>query len=101
MMLMILKGYEKAEAGTMPSAEAVAAMMKYNEAMQKAGILLSLEGLHPPSMGARVSFAEGKPKVTDGPFAETKEVVGGFWMIQVNSKAEAIEWALALPRRRE
>jgi hypothetical protein len=97
MMLMIPKGYEKAEAGTMPSAEAVAAMMKYNEEMQKAGILLGLEGLHPPSMGARVSFAGGKPKVTDGPFAETKEVVGGFWMIRVNSKAEAIAWASRCP----
>ncbi len=97
MMLMIPKGYEKAEPGAMPSAEAVAAMMKYNEAMQKAGILLSLEGLHPPSMGARISFPGGKPKVTDGPFAETKEVVGGFWMIRVNSKAEAIGWASRCP----
>jgi len=64
-----------------PDAKAVAAMMKYNEALQKAGVLLALDGLHPPSMGARVSFAGGKPKVTDGPFAETKEVLGGYWMI--------------------
>jgi hypothetical protein len=97
MMLMIPKGYEKAEPGTMPSAEAVAAMMKYNQEMQKAGILLGLEGLHPPSMGARVSFPGGKPKVTDGPFAETKEVLGGYWMIRVNSMAEAIEWASRCP----
>ena len=97
MMLMIPKGYEKAAPGTMPDAKAVAAMMKYNESLQKAGVLLALEGLHPPSMGARVSFAGGKPKVTDGPFIETKEVLGGYWMIQVKSKAEAIEWAKRAP----
>jgi hypothetical protein len=96
-MLMIPKGYEQAKPGTMPDTKAVAAMMKYNQELQKAGALLTLEGLHPPSMGARVSFAGGKPKVTDGPFTETKEVVGGFWMIQVNSKAEAIEWASRCP----
>src|SRR3989442_5580286 len=90
MMLMIPKGYEKAEPGTMPDAEGVAAMMKYNEALQKAGVLLALDGLHPPSMGARVTFAGGKPKVTDGPFTEAKEVVGGYWMIQVKSKEEAV-----------
>jgi len=97
MMLMIPKGYEKAAPGTMPDAKAVAAMMKYNESLQKAGVLLALEGLHPPSMGARVSFAGGKPKVTDGPFIETKEVLGGYWMIQVKSKEEAIEWASRCP----
>ncbi len=97
MMLMIPKGYEKAAPGTTPDAKAVAAMMKYNEALQKAGVLLALDGLHPPSMGARVSFAGGKPKVTDGPFPEAKEVVGGYWMIQVKSKAEAIEWASRCP----
>src|ERR1700675_4051923 len=97
LMLMIPKGYEQARPGTMPDAKAVAAMMKYNQELQKAGVLLTLEGLHPPSMGARVTFAGGKPKVTDGPFTETKEVVGGFWMIQVNSKAEAIEWASRCP----
>jgi hypothetical protein len=75
-------------------------MMKYNEAWQKAGVLRGLEGLHPPSMGVRVSFPGGKPKVTDGPFAEAKEVVGGYWMIEVKSKEEAIEWA-KLPRLRE
>ena len=97
MMLMIPKGYEKAAPGTMPDAKAVAAMMKYNAALQKAGVLLALEGLHAPSMGARVSFAGGKPKVTDGPFIETKEVLGGYWMIKVNSKQEAIEWASRCP----
>jgi hypothetical protein len=97
MMLMIPKGYEKAEPGAMPSAEAVAAMMKYNKSLQKAGVLLALDGLHPPSMGARVAFAGGKAKVTDGPFAEAKEVVGGYWMIQVKSREEAIEWATRCP----
>ena len=97
MMLMIPKGYEKAAPGTMPDAKAVAAMMKYNESLQKAGVLLALDGLHPPSMGARVSFSGGKPKVTDGPFTETKEVLGGYWMIQVKSKEEAVEWASRCP----
>jgi len=97
MMLMIPKGYEQAQPGTVPSAEAVAAMMKYNESLQKAGVLLALDGLHPPSMGARVTFKGGKPKVTDGPFAEAKEVVGGYWMIQVKSREEAIEWASRCP----
>jgi hypothetical protein len=97
MMLMIPKGYEKAAPGTTPDAKAVAAMMKYNESLQKAGVLLALDGLHPPSMGARVSFPGGKPKVTDGPFIETKEVLGGYWMIEVKSKAEAVEWASRCP----
>jgi hypothetical protein len=97
MMLMIPKGYESAAPGTMPEAKAVEAMMKYNEALQKAGVLLALDGLHPPSMGARVSFEGGKPRVTDGPFAEAKEVLGGYWMIQVRSKEEAIEWAKRCP----
>jgi len=97
MMIMIPKGYEQAAPGTMPDAKAVEAMMKYNEALQKAGVLLALDGLHPPSMGARVSFAGGRPKVTDGPFAEAKEVVGGYWMIQVKSKEEAIQWAMRCP----
>ncbi len=97
MMLMIPKGYEGAAPGAMPEAEKVAAMMKYNESLQKTGVLLGLEGLHPPSMGARVSFAGGQAKVTDGPFSETREVVGGYWMIQVGSKAEAIEWAMRCP----
>jgi hypothetical protein len=81
----------------MPDAKAVAAMMKYNESLQNAGVLLGLDGLHPLSMGARVSFSGGKPKVTDGPFIETKEVLGGYWMIQVKSKQEAVEWASRCP----
>ena len=97
LMLMIPKGYDTAKPGTMPDAKAVAAMMKYNDSLQKAGVLLSLDGLHPPSMGARVTFAGGKPKATDGPFAEAKEVIGGFWMIQVKSKEEAVEWASRCP----
>ena len=97
MMLVIPRGYEKAAPGTMPEADRVAEMMKYNEALQKAGVLLALDGLHPPSMGARVSFTGGKPKVTDGPFAEAKEVLGGYWMIQVKSREEAIEWARRAP----
>jgi hypothetical protein len=97
MMLMIPKGYEKAEPGAMPPADGVAKMMKYNESLQKAGVLLALDGLHPPSMGARVSFAGGKPKITDGPFPEAKEVLGGYWMIQVKSKEEAVEWASRCP----
>lgn len=97
MMLIIPKGYETAKPGAMPDPRAVEAMMKYNQELQKAGVLLALDGLHPPSMGARVSFAGGKPTVTDGPFAEAKEVLGGYWMIQVKSKEEAIEWAKRCP----
>ena len=97
MMLIIPKGYEQARPGTVPDPNSVAAMMKYNQSLQKAGVLLMLDGLHPPSMGARVSFSAGKPKVTEGPFAETKEVIGGYWMIQVKSKQEAIEWASRCP----
>ncbi len=97
MMLMIPKGYEQAAPGTRPDPKAVAAMMKYNESLQKAGVLLALDGLHPPSAGARVSFQGGKAKVTDGPFVEAKEVIGGYWMIQVKSRAEAIEWASRCP----
>ena len=97
MMLVIPKGYESAPQDAMPSADAVAKMMKYNEDLARAGVLLSLDGLVPPSAGARVSFSGGKPKVTDGPFAEAKECVGGYWMIQVKSKEEAIEWAKRAP----
>ena len=97
MMLMIPKGYESAKPGTMPDAKAVEAMMKYNESLKKAGVLITLDGLHPPSMGARVSFPGGKPKVTDGPFTEAKEVLGGYWMIEVGSKEEAVAWASRCP----
>ena len=88
MMLMIPKGYETAAPGAMP---------RYNEALKDAGVLITLDGLHPPSMGARVSFAGGKPLVTDGPFAEAKEVLGGYWMIEVKSREEAIAWATRCP----
>jgi len=97
MMLMIPKGYENAAPGAMPDPKAVQAMMKYNEELQKAGVLLALDGLHPPSEAARVSFAAGTPTVLDGPFAEAKEVVGGYWMIQVRSRDEAIQWATRCP----
>lgn len=97
MLLMIPKGYENAAPDTMPNAKAVEAMMKYNEALQQAGVLISLEGLHPPSVGARVTFNGGKATVTEGVSPEVKEVLGGYWMIQVNSKAEAIEWAARCP----
>ena len=97
MMLMIPKGYEKASPGAMPDAKAVEAMMKYNKSLQEAGVLLSLEGLHPPSMGTRITFSRGKARVANGPFAGAKETLGGFWMIQVNSREEAIEWAKRCP----
>jgi hypothetical protein len=97
MMLMIPRGYETAAPDAMPSAEAVAAMMKYNEALKEAGVLITLDGLHPPATGARISFEGGKPVVTDGPFTESKEVIGGYWMIDVKSRDEAIAWAKRCP----
>ena len=98
MMLMIPHGYESAAPGTVPDdVERVGSMMAFNESLQKAGVLIGCEGLHPPSMGARVSFPGGKPKVVDGPFAEAKEVLGGYWLIDVASRAEAIEWASRCP----
>ncbi|MEO8857522.1 MAG: YciI family protein [Burkholderiaceae bacterium] len=97
MMLMIPKGYETAKPGTMPDAKAVEAMMQYNASLQQAGVLLALDGLHPPSMGARVRYAGGKAQVTDGPFAEAKEVLGGYWIIDVKSREEAIQWAMRCP----
>ena len=97
MMLMIPKGYENAAPGTLPNAEAVAAMMKYNDALRDAGVLVALDGLHPPSMGARVHFYGGKARVVDGPFAEAKEVLGGYWVIDVASKQAAIDWAKRCP----
>jgi hypothetical protein len=81
----------------MPDAKAVEEMMKYNRSLQQAGVLLALDGLHPPSMGARITFSGGKPKVSSGPFPEANEVLGGYWMIQVDSKEEAIEWASRCP----
>ena len=100
MMLMIPRGYHCAEPGATPSADAVAAMMKYNEALKEAGVLVTLDGLFPPATGARVSFESGKPVVTDGPFTESKEVIGGYWMIDVKSRDEAIAWAKRCPASR-
>lgn len=104
MMFMIPKVYqpgtpaeEQAGEGFAPPAEAIEAMMKFNEELAKAGALISLEGLHPPAKGARVSFKGGTPSVTDGPFTEAKEVIGGYWVIDVDSKEEAIEWAQKCP----
>ena len=97
MMLMIPLGYCTAPPDVQLDPERVRAMMRYNEELQKAGILITLDGLHPPSAGARVSFASGKPVVTDGPFTESKEVLGGYWMIDVKSRDEAIAWASKCP----
>jgi hypothetical protein len=95
MMFMIPNG--DAEAGAMPTVEQVETMMKYNNELVTAGVLLAADGLAPSSEGARVTFDGGKPKVTDGPFTEAKEVIGGYWMIQVKSKEEAVEWATRVP----
>jgi hypothetical protein len=97
MMLVIPKGYEAAAPDAVPEAKAVARMMEYNKNLQKAGVLLALDGLLPPSAGARVAFTDGKPSVTVGPFAEAREVIGGYWIIQVRSREEAIEWARRAP----
>ena len=97
MMLMIPLGYESAPPDVELDPERMAAMMRYNEALRQAGVLITLDGLHPPSMGARVTFATGKPIVTDGPFTESKEVLGGYWMIEVNSLQAAIGWAKRCP----
>jgi hypothetical protein len=97
MMLVIPKGYESAQPGTMPDADGVAKMMVFNKKLQDSGVLRALDGLHPPSMGARVSYKGGTPKVTDGPFAEAKEVLGGYWIIDVPSKQAAIDWAKQAP----
>jgi len=97
MMLMIPRGYEKAEANAMPEAKLVAAMTKYNNDLTKAGVLLSGEGLHPAAKGARVRFSGGKATVTHGPFPEAKELLGGYWVIRVKSKEEAVDWARRCP----
>lgn len=97
MMLVIPEGYATAAPGTMPDAKLVEQMMKYNQSLQQAGVLMTLDGLHPPSTGARVAFKGGKARITDGPFPETKEVLGGYWMLNVKSREEAIEWASRAP----
>ena len=88
---------ERAGEGFTPPADAVAKMMKFNEELAKAGALVALDGLHPVAKGARVSFGGGKAKVTDGPFIESKEVIGGYWIIQAKSKEEVVEWARRVP----
>jgi hypothetical protein len=97
MMLMIPGGYASAAPDAMPSPEAIDAMMKYNEELKRAGALLALEGLHPPASGARITYKGGKATVTDGPFPEVKEVLGGYWLIDVRSREEALEWAHRIP----
>ena len=97
MMLVIPKVYENASADFVPPADLLAKMNTYNESLTKAGVLLGLDGLVPPAKGARVTFGGAKPKVTDGPFSEAKELLGGYWMIQVRSRDEAIEWAKRAP----
>ena len=95
--MILVKATKNSEAGVMPSQELLAAMGKYNEELVKAGVMLAGEGLHPSSKGARVKFQGGKTTVTDGPFAEAKELVAGFWLWQVKSKEEAIEWLKRAP----
>src|SRR5206468_10862967 len=96
--MLIIKADTNTEAGVLPSKELVAAMDEFNEKMVKAGVLLAAEGLHPSSKGARITFhGGGKRTVTDGPFTEAKELIAGFWLIQVKSKEEAIEWASRCP----
>jgi hypothetical protein len=98
MMIMFPKAYENAKPGTVPDLKGMEVMGKYNQQLKKAGVLLALDGLTPPStMSARVTFKGGKSKVTDGPFPEAKEVVGGYWVIQVKSREEALEWASRIP----
>jgi hypothetical protein len=95
--MMLLYPDGKAEAGVMPSAKQMEDMIKFNGELGKAGVLLALDGLQPTSKGARVTFEGGEPRVVDGPFTESKEIVGGYWIIEVKSKEEAIEWARRVP----
>src|SRR6204780_1940325 len=98
MLIMYPKIYETAKAGFVPNMRDMEKMGAYNDALGKAGVLLALDGLTPPAtMSARVTFKDGKSKVTDGPFTESKEVVGGYWIIQVKSREEALEWASRIP----
>ena len=95
--MVIVKANKDSEAGVMPTQELLTEMGKFNEELVKAGVMQAGEGLHPSSKGARVKFSGGKTTVTDGPFAETKELVAGYWMWQVKSKQEAIEWLKRAP----
>lgn len=95
--MMIVKANTASEAGALPSEEMIKAMMAYNEALVKAGVLLDGGGLQPSSTGVRITWPNGKPVATDGPFAETKELIAGYWIINVKSREEAIEWAMRAP----
>jgi hypothetical protein len=95
--MVIVKASKESEAGVMPSEELLTEMGKFNEELVKAGVMLAAEGLQASSKGARVKFEKGKQTVIDGPFAETKELIAGFWLWQVNSKEEAIEWLKRAP----
>ena len=95
--MVMVKATKDSEAGVLPSEELLTAMGKYNEELVKAGVMLAGEGLQPSSKGARVKFSGDKRTVTDGPFTETKELIAGFWLIQVKSKEEAIEWVKRAP----
>jgi hypothetical protein len=95
--MVIVKANEESEAGVLPDEKILSEMGKYNEELVKAGVMLAAEGLHASSKGARVKFAGGKRTVTDGPFSETKELIAGFWLIQVKSREEAIEWVKRCP----
>ena len=95
--MMIIKATKDSEAGVMPSNELIAAMTKYNQELVKAGVLLDLSGLHPSSKGFRVRYSSGKPTIIDGPFAETRELIAGYWLIQVKSREEAIAWVKRCP----
>jgi len=95
--MMIVKASKEFESGQMPSDELIAAMGKYNEELMRAGVLVDLAGLQPSSKGARIRFSGGKKTLIDGPFVETKEMIGGFWIIKVKSKQEAIDWAMRAP----
>ena len=95
--MIIIKATKESEAGVMPSAQVIADMTKFNEEQAKAGVLLAAEGLYPSSTGARVTFSGTKRTVVDGPFAETKELIAGYWLLEVRSKEEAIEWIKRAP----
>jgi hypothetical protein len=95
--MVIVKADKNSEAGVLPDKKILTEMGKYNEELAKAGVILAMEGLQPSSKGARVRFSDGKRTVTDGPFTETKELVAGFWLWQVKSKEEAIEWLKRAP----
>ena len=96
--MVMIKANPQTEAGEMPSAEVLAAMGRYNEELANAGVLLGGEGLHPSSTGARVSFADGQCSVVDGPFAETRELVAGYWLFKTESLQQAIEWVKRCPQ---